>query len=130
MANIKRINMSKGEKAVFIVLKKLRVHFYRETRIKECRGDKKTLPFDFGVYAGNELVALIEFNGCQHYIPTFSMEDWEKTRKTDEIKAQYCKENNIPLLVVPYFKFKDTEKLVTDFLRKNGVLGSSKRVAI
>lgn len=130
MANIKRFSMSKGEREVFLILKKLRVTFYRETHIKDCRGDKKSLPFDFSVFIDDKLAALIEYNGCQHYIPSFSTEDWEKIKKTDEIKAQYCKENNIPLLVVPYFKFKETERLVTDFLRINGVLKSLKKVAI
>lgn len=130
MASAKLFGMSRGEKEVCSSLRRLKVTFYKETCIKDCRGDKKPLPFDFGVYVNGKLAALIEYSGVQHYIPSFSMEDWEKTRKTDEIKAQYCKDNNIPLLVIPYFKFKEIDKIVTNFLRENGVLNSSKKAAV
>lgn len=121
--------VSKGEREVMKTLKKLDVKFFRETVFDGCRSkvSNKLLPFDFSVYVGDELVALIEFQGVQHSLPTFTIDEWKHTRANDETKRIFCEEQSIPFLAVPYHKFSSTEQIVTEFLRQGGILNRSKR---
>ena len=71
--------------------------------------DIKTLPFDFYLPEYN---LCIEYDGEQHFLPidfAGQGEKWAKeqltiTQKHDDIKNQYCKDNNIGLIRIPYFK--------------------------
>lgn len=116
--------ISKGEREVQQVLYYHEVRYFRETCFNDCRGGihNKTLPFDFSIYKDGKLVALIEYQGSQHFVDTFGMADYAKTIANDEIKRNYCKEKGIPLLEVPYWKFKEIDSLVVGFLRSNGIL--------
>lgn len=72
------------------------------------------LRFDFYLKKFN---ALIEYNGEQHYLP---VECWGgkdallKRQLCDELKAQYCKDNNIPLLIIKYDE--NIQKQIDDFI--------------
>ena len=98
---------SKGEEEIANILTNLQISFAKEVRFTDCR-DKKPLPFDFGIYYKNKLKGLIEYNGDIHYKESLRghfAEDpngFLKRQKHDRIKAEYCKKNNIPLLVIPY----------------------------
>jgi hypothetical protein len=78
-----------------------------------CR-DILPLPFDFYL---SDFNILIEADGEGHYIPirrgTMTDEEtsimFEKIKLHDEIKTNYCKENNIPLIRIPYWE-KDNLK--------------------
>ena len=80
-----------------------------------------TLPFDFYL---PDLNKCIEYDGQHHYYPvTFNGVSEERAKenhlitiKHDEIKNQYCKNNNIELLRIPYYNFKDIEVIVRDFI--------------
>ena len=61
---------------------------------------KRLLRFDF--YVNNQY--LIEFDGIQHFIQSKNWEPLEDTQYRDNIKNQWCKENNIPLIRIPYTK--------------------------
>lgn len=53
---------------------------------------------------------LIEFDGIQHFqsVNYFGGEDgFIKTQKRDAFKNQWCKDNNIPLIRIPYTHLKD-----------------------
>ena len=59
--------------------------------------------FDF--YINNAY--LVEFDGEQHFRPTGfynSVEEFAKTVERDAYKNQWCKDNNIPLIRIPYTK--------------------------
>lgn len=59
--------------------------------------------FDF--YINNSY--LIEFDGKQHYIGWSGKEEnLLKQQERDNIKNNYCKENNIPLIRIPYTKLE------------------------
>lgn len=69
--------------------------------------------FDFAVLnEDKKLLYLIEYDGSQHYFAKFNS-DWnteenlQKTQIRDNIKNQWCKDNNIPLIRIPYWHFKD-----------------------
>ena len=66
--------------------------------------------FDFAILNNQKkLLYLIEFDGKQHYAyeeETTSWNNKEKIKKTqirDNIKNQWCKNNNIPLIRIPYW---------------------------
>lgn len=63
------------------------------------------LRFDFAIYNSNlKLVGLIEYNGEQHYLTyergRYTFEVLEKIKRHDKMKINYCKEHNIPLLIL------------------------------
>ena len=87
---------SKGAKKVRKILEAAKVDFQQEARV----GDT-LLRFDFYI---DSLKVAIEFNGKQHYeeIPFFNS-SLEEYVERDIRKKKYCLENNIELIVIPYF---------------------------
>ena len=68
--------------------------------------------FDFAVLNNQKkLLYLIEFDGKQHYVYEEETTSWnnkenfEKTQIRDNIKNQWCKNNNIPLIRIPYWHY-------------------------
>ena len=81
------------------------------------------MPFDFYLL---DLKILIEYDGSQHYSPQqikgISIEkakiNFERCQINDKIKTQYCKDNNIDLLRIPYTHFKKIDEILTDKIIK------------
>lgn len=75
----------------------------------------------FDLYDKNDNIAY-EYNGEQHYFPVDFAgkgKDWAEqqfkiNQTRDDIKINYCKKNNIPLIIVPYWE-RDNMK---DFILK------------
>lgn len=88
-------NISKGNVKISELLDENDIAYEIEKKFDSCR-DKKHLPFDF--YVNNKY--LIEYDGVQHYQD--SIFDYEYTHNHDIIKSQWCKNNNIPLIRIPY----------------------------
>ena len=42
--------------------------------------------------------------------------DFENLKKQDRIKEKYCKNKNIPLLIIPYTKINKIEQIINKFL--------------
>ena len=82
-------------------LLKNKIKFERQKRFNTCR-NIKPLPFDFYLLEHN---ICIEFDGFQHFI---IHEKWggkiqfEKIQKRDQIKNNFCKNNNIKLIRIKY----------------------------
>lgn len=79
----------------------------------------KNKPFDF--YINNSYV--IEYDGQQHFYYTGTgwdtKEHFERTRQNDLLKNQYCFENNIPLIRIPFneeYNFEDLKLETTRYL--------------
>lgn len=62
--------------------------------------DKSLLRFDFALFKNNVLVGLIEYNGRQHYSEPERFNHFGKLQQHDQMKIKYCKEKNIPLLIL------------------------------
>lgn len=65
------------------------------------------LKYDFAILNdNNEIIRLIEFDGPQHNKDTYDrfFESYDLIHQRDELKNQYCKDNNIPLVRIPYKK--------------------------
>lgn len=108
---------SKGETKIMKYLEKNNISYETEKTFKDCK-NKKLLPFDFYL---NDYKVLIEFDGKQHFeaIDFFDGEKGLKeTQFRDEIKNKYCKDNNIPLLRIPYNEINNIEIILDDFIDK------------
>src|SRR5699024_1504802 len=109
---------SEGERLVKEVLIESNIHFTKEKGFKNKLG--KTQRFDFYVEENNKKFA-IEYNGIQHYKEStgYFEDTFELTQKRDKLKLEYCKENNINVLIIPYtVKTKEEiKKLILEFLK-------------
>lgn len=119
-------NVSLGENAIELYLKNNNIHFIPQYRIKGCVGTKKKMPFDFAIFNNiecNKLLYLIEYQGKQHYNPVqfgkMSVEEAKEQFKTqqhnDNLKREFCKNNNIKLLEIPYWDFKNIENILNNY---------------
>lgn len=116
---------SKGENKVYDFLDKVSVIFKSQYSNKECK-HIHSLRFDFAILdEGKHVLGLIEFHGQQHYIDNTHW-DKKETRevrlKRDQIKADYCKQNNIPFLVIHYKDEDKIEEIVGKFLEEIGAI--------
>lgn len=96
-----KCNESRGEKAISNYLHLNNITYIRQYTFDDCK-DKRKLPFDFYIPALN---ACIEYDGEQHFkaIDLFGGEEGLNTRMLhDQIKTDYCKNNNIRLLRIKY----------------------------
>lgn len=108
-----KCNESKGEKHIRKWLDNNNVKYISQKIFKDCRNEKP-LPFDFYLPDYN---TLIEYDGEQHYraVEYFGGQNgFEKRIKCDKIKNDYCKNNGISLLRIPYFK--NVEEELNNFL--------------
>ncbi len=96
-----RSSESIGEMNIRMYLEEKGLNFIQEYWFDDCR-DVKPLPFDFYLPERN---LIIEFDGRQHYDDTgFFSYNLGKTSKHDKIKNQYCKDNGIKIIRIPYTK--------------------------
>lgn len=96
-------NSSRGEKEIRNWLNENGILYEAQKLFADCR-DKRALPFDF--YLPEYNVA-IEYDGKQHFQPMdyFGGENGFKyVTSHDKIKTDYCKNNNIRLCRIPYYK--------------------------
>lgn len=87
------------------------LNFKRQYRFDDCR-NKLPLPFDFYLPQQN---LCIEYNGEQHYkLNRFNMDllDLMNRKRLDKIKEEYCKDNNIKLITIPYWEKNNIEKIL------------------
>ncbi len=97
------------------------IKFVSEYKFDNCR-NIKPLPFDIYLCDFN---ILIEADGIQHFETNIYFDksnSLEYRQNNDSIKNTFCKDNNIPLLRIPYIydvvKDKDKiEKFINDFIQ-------------
>jgi mRNA-degrading endonuclease HigB of HigAB toxin-antitoxin module len=127
-----RCKESEGERRIRVFFSQNNIVFYQQYKFKDCRY-KRSLPFDFAVFdKDNNLLFLIEYDGEQHFSPWYALygkraeESFEKTKINDEIKNQYCKNNNITLLRIPYWDLNNIEEILVKNLKAEGL--NAKRI--
>ena len=101
--------LSKGEEKIANILSNNNIDFKREYIIHDFYLSTGGNPrFDFAIYDNEELKYFIEYHGEQHYLARGNLYTPEKVsviQQRDMEKEQYCKQNNIPLIIIPYTKF-------------------------
>ena len=106
-------NISKGENQIAKWLSLHNIEYIPQKKFNDCI-DIHSLPFDFYLPNNNKC---IEFDGKQHFEPLKhfgGQESFEYRQRHDKIKTEYCKNNNIPLLRIPYYA--NVEEELENFL--------------
>lgn len=111
-------NETSGELSVRLWLEKHNINYIFQKTFEGCK-NVRLLPFDFYLPKYN---CCIEYQGRQHYEPVdFSGKGMEYAKEQlciiqnrDNIKNEYCKNNGISLLRIPYFK--NVEEELNNFL--------------
>lgn len=102
------IRRSYGEALISDILNDEGITFETEYVFPDLKGNgKNPLRFDFAIYINTRLI-LIEYDGKQHYKPSWATADmtaeerYELQKQYDERKETYLQEHNIPLIRIPY----------------------------
>lgn len=117
--------ISKGEEKIAELLTQYNLSFIKEKTFESCINPNsgRLLRFDF--FVDNSY--LIEFDGKQHFEPinffTMGQAEYGELQSRDKLKNQWCVDNHIPLIRIPYthLKFltiKDLLPQTTSFLEK------------
>ena len=104
-------SISKGEMRIKTVLENMNVDFIQQYRFKDCK-DKRELPFDFYIPTKN---IVIEFDGEQHFREKDKfggLEGFATTIIHDCIKNNFCEENQIKLIRIPYWEIDNIESIL------------------
>lgn len=110
---------SLGEEAVEKLLLQNNLNYSKEYLVqvrKELIYQHHKARFDFAIFDNsNNLQYFIEYDGLQHFQENVrenglgwnKREAYEKTHERDLLKNQWCKENKIPLIRIPYTHLQD-----------------------
>ena len=105
---------SKGEMKINLLLQENNILFIPQYKVKNFRySDSNRQPsFDFGIIDKEEnLLYLIEYDGTIHYdvhVGGWNTVEYRKNvKKKDDLKNQFCINNNIPLIRIPYWRYDD-----------------------
>lgn len=102
-------NISKGEDKIAFLLRANDIPFVQQYIFDTCRFEDSSYPAKFDFYVNNSY--LIEYDGSQHFEARDSgwntTENLVKTQQRDKYKNQWAKQNHIPLIRIPYTRYKD-----------------------
>lgn len=93
------------------------IQYKKQVSFPDLIGDNNLLRFDFEIVYNN-VFYIIEYQGEQHYhsIKAFGGEKaFIKQKRYDDKKRNYCKDNNIKLIEIPYW---DKEKINLKYLKE------------
>lgn len=108
---------SKGESVIRNWLIKNKIVFKRQYTFQDCK-NISLLRFDFAIFNDIEktdLKCLIEYDGKQHFeeIEYFGGKDnLIYIQQNDKIKNDYCHNNNIKLIRIPYWEYKNISNIL------------------
>ena len=100
--------LSKGEEKIKKILKNANISFEQEKQFENCvfPDTKRKASFDF--FINNTY--LIEYDGIQHSNINFGWninpDIYKKNCEHDNFKNEWCKQNNIPLIRIPYTQYE------------------------
>lgn len=98
--------ISKGEEEARKALLAYGIQFTTQVQYADLKSDKGwPLRFDFGLLdESNNIIALIEYQGIQHFIEQPQGFGKQQREVTDRIKREYCERNHIPLFAITYLE--------------------------
>lgn len=104
---------SKGELKINTILNELNIEYSSQYHFPELKGINGFLYFDFAIFKNHKLFSVIEYQGEQHYKPIehFGGEkQFEKQQEYDQKKRDYCIQNNINFIEIPYWDYNKISK--------------------
>lgn len=108
---------SNGEEVIKEYLDRNNISYEREVAFEECRHNKP-LKFDFYL---EEYNLLIEFDGKQHFLESFSDKpsnnSLKEIQKRDKIKNKFANEYEINLLRISYKEISKINKILDEYLK-------------
>lgn len=109
---------TKGEKKVREYLLTNEYKFEQQFTFEDLKGiGGNSLRFDFAVFDKfKELKCLIEYDGEFHFKKLFDNDGFENLQMHDEMKNNYCRNKNIKLIRIPFWKFNDIEDILKEVL--------------
>jgi hypothetical protein len=113
---------SKGEDRIRKILENNSIKFEKEKVFKDCINPEtqNVLRFDFYLPDYN---TCIEYDGKQHFQEVYFCPDsLEDRQRRDQVKNEYCDNNNIKLIRIPY---TDYSKLNDSFLLEKLIIDES-----
>lgn len=110
---------SHGVRRIEDFLKYSNLIYSLEHKYNLCQNKRKLL---YDICIDNKL--LVEYDGEQHFKPTdfagkgdkWAINHHCETVKRDKIKNQYCIDNNIPLIRIPYWEYDNIEYILKNAL--------------
>ena len=107
------ISTSIGEMNIKKILEDNNIEYKEQITFDDLK-NIKPLRYDFGIYENGKLVRLIEFDGIQHFEEQdYFTHNLTSIKNNDIIKNRYSKNNNIPLVRIPYW---ERDKMTLDML--------------
>lgn len=113
------VKESRGELLIENFLRENKISYKKEFSFSDLKGENGLLRFDFSIYYQDNIFALIEFQGEQHYIPKEyfgGQMQLERQKAYDNKKRDYCKNNNIKLIEIPYYKINNINDILSEEL--------------
>lgn len=109
---------SSGEEYISNLLKEFNINFEQQYIFKDCKYIY-VLKFDFAILNNKDVIGIIEYDGKQHFEPIEyfgGIDGFKKTQIRDEIKNDYCKKHNIPILRIPYtMPIEDAKSIIYEY---------------
>lgn len=117
-----RCNGFSTEAMVGKYLQQYKINYIPQKSFSDCR-DQRPLPFDFYLPDYN---ILIEYDGEEHFRPVNfggisddeALEHLKITQYHDKIKTNYCQENGIPLIRIPFWEKKNIQNILLKELKQ------------
>lgn len=109
---------SQGEVLITEALKNSDWMVKKEYQFLDLYGDKLPLRFDFAIFKEGKLLFLIEYQEEQHFYPVEffgGVETFNKQQEYDKRKSDYCKNKQLPLIIIPYY---DKDKISIDYIKE------------
>lgn len=101
--------VSKGEQKIHSILQQHHIPFETQKSFKTCKFTESQALAKFDFFVNNHYV--IEYDGEQHFVSRengiFTKERVQKIQQRDMYKNQWCTQNNIPLIRIPYWHYKN-----------------------
>lgn len=111
-------NASKGEEKIRLYIESCEINYKIQYSFDNLIGiNGGLLKFDFAIFDfNNNLLFLIEYDGEFHFEKQYDYDGFETLQIHDGLKNQYCKDNKIELLRIPYWEFDNIESIIQNQL--------------
>lgn len=112
-------NASKGEKACKLYFDNNQICYIPQYEFDGLVGvNGGNLKFDFAIFDDKRnLSFLLEYDGIFHYEKQYEHDGFENIQIHDKRKNDFCVNNNIQLIRIPYWEFDNIDKILEDSIQ-------------